>query len=64
MPCSSQQGAAHVNDCDLFGIVPQSEIMEDYPGHEPEDIQAALLYAADLSASYWRLAESKDPSIS
>jgi uncharacterized protein (DUF433 family) len=28
--------------------VPQSEILEDYPGLEPEDIQAALLYAADL----------------
>lgn len=28
--------------------VPQSEILEDYPGLEPEDIQAALLYAANL----------------
>lgn len=28
--------------------VPQSELLEDFPGLEPEDIQAALLYAADL----------------
>ena len=28
--------------------VPQSEMLEDYPGLEPDDIQAALLYAADL----------------
>jgi uncharacterized protein (DUF433 family) len=28
--------------------VPQSELLEDYPGLEPEDIQAALFYAADL----------------
>ncbi len=28
--------------------VPQSELLEDYPGLEPEDIQAALLYAANL----------------
>jgi uncharacterized protein (DUF433 family) len=28
--------------------VPQSELLEDYPGLEPDDIQAALLYAADL----------------
>ena len=27
---------------------PQSELLEDYPGLEPEDIQAALLYAAGL----------------
>ena len=28
--------------------VPQSELLEDYPGLEPDDIQAALLYAANL----------------
>jgi uncharacterized protein (DUF433 family) len=28
--------------------VPQGELLEDYPGLEPEDIQAALLYAANL----------------
>lgn len=28
--------------------VPQQELLEDYPGLEPEDIQAALLYAASL----------------
>lgn len=28
--------------------VPQRELLEDYPGLEPEDIQAALLYAANL----------------
>jgi uncharacterized protein (DUF433 family) len=28
--------------------VPQSEMLEDYPGLEPDDIQTALLYAADL----------------
>jgi uncharacterized protein (DUF433 family) len=28
--------------------VPQSELLEDYPGLEPDDIQASLLYAADL----------------
>jgi uncharacterized protein (DUF433 family) len=28
--------------------VPQSELLEDYPGLEPDDIQAALLYAASL----------------
>lgn len=28
--------------------VPQRELLEDYPGLEPEDIQAALFYAANL----------------
>lgn len=28
--------------------VPQQELLGDYPGLEPEDIQAALLYAANL----------------
>jgi uncharacterized protein (DUF433 family) len=28
--------------------VPKSEMLEDYPGLEPDDIQAALLYAANL----------------
>ena len=28
--------------------VPQSELLEDYPGLEPDDIQAALIYAANL----------------
>ena len=28
--------------------VPQSELLEDYPGLEPDDIQAALLYASNL----------------
>ena len=34
--------------------VPQSELLQrldDYPGLEPEDIQAALLYAAELVAA-------------
>jgi uncharacterized protein (DUF433 family) len=31
--------------------VPQSELLEEYPGLEPADIQAALYYAADLVAS-------------
>ncbi len=31
--------------------VPQSELLEDFPGLEAEDIQAALLYAADLVES-------------
>lgn len=30
--------------------VPQDEILEDYPQVEPEDIQAALLYAHHLVA--------------
>lgn len=29
------------------GVTPQ-ELLEDYPELEPEDIQAALLYAAEL----------------
>ena len=28
--------------------VPQSELLEDFPGLEPDDVQAALLYAANL----------------
>jgi uncharacterized protein (DUF433 family) len=31
--------------------VPQEEILDEYPGLEPEDIQAALTYAADLVAA-------------
>ena len=31
--------------------VPQAELLEEYPGLEPADIQAALQYAADLVAS-------------
>ena len=31
--------------------VPQEELIKEYPGLEPEDIQAALKYAADLVAS-------------
>jgi uncharacterized protein (DUF433 family) len=31
--------------------VPQEELLQEYPGLEPEDIQAALQYAADLVAS-------------
>jgi uncharacterized protein (DUF433 family) len=31
--------------------VPHQELLEEYPGLEPEDIQAALRYAADLVAS-------------
>jgi uncharacterized protein (DUF433 family) len=31
--------------------VPQEELLEEYPGLESEDIQAALQYAADLVAS-------------
>jgi uncharacterized protein (DUF433 family) len=32
----------------IAGGVPQGELLQDYPGLEPEDIQAALLYAAEL----------------
>jgi uncharacterized protein (DUF433 family) len=28
--------------------VPQEELLEEFPGLEPQDIQAALLYAAEL----------------
>jgi uncharacterized protein (DUF433 family) len=31
--------------------VPQNELLDEYPGLEPEDIQAALYYAADLVAA-------------
>jgi uncharacterized protein (DUF433 family) len=31
--------------------VPREELLEEYPGLEPGDIQAALTYAADLVAS-------------
>ena len=31
--------------------VPQEELLDEYPGLEPEDIQAALYYAAELVAS-------------
>jgi uncharacterized protein (DUF433 family) len=31
--------------------VPQEELLAEYPGLEPEDIQAALQYAADLVAA-------------
>ena len=31
--------------------VSQAELLEEYPGLEPADIQAALQYAADLVAS-------------
>jgi uncharacterized protein (DUF433 family) len=31
--------------------VPSEELLEEYPGLEAEDIQAALQYAADLVAS-------------
>ena len=32
----------------LAGGVTSQELLEDYPELEPEDIQAALLYAAEL----------------
>ena len=32
----------------LAGRVTTQELLEDYPELEPEDIQAVLLYAADL----------------
>jgi uncharacterized protein (DUF433 family) len=32
----------------LAGGVSSQELLEDYPELEPEDIQAALLYAAEL----------------
>jgi uncharacterized protein (DUF433 family) len=31
--------------------IPQEELLEEYPGLEAEDIQAALQYAADLVAT-------------
>ncbi|MDX9956325.1 MAG: DUF433 domain-containing protein [Anaerolineae bacterium] len=31
--------------------VPQAELLEEYPGLEPQDIQAALQYAAELVAA-------------
>jgi len=31
--------------------VPQEELLVEYPGLEPEDVQAALQYAADLVAT-------------
>lgn len=31
--------------------VPQTELLEEYPGLEPADIQAALHYAAELVAA-------------
>lgn len=34
----------------LAGGVTTYEILEDYPELEPEDIQAVLLYAADLAS--------------
>ena len=36
---------------DVAAGVPQEELLAEYPGLEPEDIQAALQYAADLVAS-------------
>ena len=38
---------AHIVTAVAAGV-PQSELLEDYPGLEPDDIQAALLYAANL----------------
>ncbi|MGH7884925.1 MAG: DUF433 domain-containing protein [Thermodesulfobacteriota bacterium] len=32
----------------LSGGVPSEDILQDYPELEPEDIRAALLYAAEL----------------
>ena len=36
---------------DVAAGVPQEELLAEYPGIEPEDIQAALQYAADLVAA-------------
>jgi len=36
---------------DVAAGVPQEELLAEYPGLEPEDIQAALQYAADLVAA-------------
>ncbi|MCJ7550483.1 MAG: DUF433 domain-containing protein [Anaerolineae bacterium] len=41
---------AHIIEAVAAGV-PQEELLEEYPGLEPEDIQAALKYAADLVAS-------------
>ncbi len=32
----------------LAGGVPKQELLDDYPDLEPEDIEAVLLYAAEL----------------
>jgi len=36
---------------DVAAGVPQEELLAEYPGLEPEDIRAALQYAADLVAA-------------
>lgn len=43
-------GVAQIVEAVAAGV-PPSELLEDYPGLEPEDIQAALLYAAELVAA-------------
>jgi uncharacterized protein (DUF433 family) len=35
---------------ELAAGVPEQEILEEYPGLEPEDIRAVLLYAKELVA--------------
>ena len=35
---------------ELAAGVPEQEILEEYPGLEPEDIRAVLLYATELVA--------------
>lgn len=41
---------AHIVTAIAAGV-PQDELLEEFPGLEPEDIQAALLYAAELVAA-------------
>ena len=36
---------------DVAAGIAQEELLSEYPGLEPEDIQAALQYAADLVAA-------------
>jgi len=36
---------------DVAAGIAQGELLSEYPGLEPEDIQAALQYAADLVAA-------------
>jgi len=35
----------------IAGGISQEELLEEYPGLEPEDIQAAIQYAAELVAA-------------
>jgi uncharacterized protein (DUF433 family) len=45
-----QVSVAHIVEAVAAGVR-QIELLEDFPDMEPDDIQAALLYAADLVES-------------